>query len=430
MSLLIVTLSRLEHTRAVRPSHLLQFFLLILLLCNAVRLRTLFLIDYPTSLVASASIHTFLTGLLLLLESLDKRELFYSQKLRDTLPPEETIGLFGKRFLWFLNSLFKEGYSKILKPQDLFSVDADLASKERHVRFNEVWSRRDKTKKAPLARTIWTVLWPDIISPVIPRCVKIGTTLSQPYLITAMIDFVQARDGDRNKGYGLIVAFALNYSLLAISSSWSAYNVARFSTKLRSSLISLIYEQTLRSPSKDVDLSSATVLMNVDVEKLIAGVRFIHEIWALMISAGVALYILYTHLGIAFVAPLIAVFACTGACAWIGNYMKARQLLWTAATQVRVTRIASAIGSMKGIRMLGLSETVLHKLTGLRVAEVGAQRGLRKLLIWVLLVSNTMFQMVSVLTYGTFTVIALTRNKNSGPNFDFNLLYGSQDNSF
>jgi ATP-binding cassette subfamily C (CFTR/MRP) protein 1 len=167
-SLIIVTLSRLEHTRAVRPSHLLQFFLLVLIICDGVRLRTLFLMDYPASLVTSASIHTFLTAMLLLLESLDKRELFSSDRDR-TLPPEETIGLFGRRLFWYLNGLFKDGYRKILKPDDLFTMDADLASRERTIAFQNVWTRQDKSKSAPLAWTICKVLWLDLLLPVIPR---------------------------------------------------------------------------------------------------------------------------------------------------------------------------------------------------------------------------------------------------------------------
>jgi hypothetical protein len=169
VSLAIVVLSRLEHTRAVRPSHLLQFFLLVLLLCEAVKLRTLFLVDYPTSLVTPASIHTFLTGLLLLLESLDKRELFSSDSDR-RLAPEETVGLFGKRLIWYLNDLFRDGYRKVLKPDDLTKVDADLASKERDLRFVEIWNVKNKSTTSPLIKTIWAVLWLEILMPVVPRC--------------------------------------------------------------------------------------------------------------------------------------------------------------------------------------------------------------------------------------------------------------------
>lgn len=155
----------------MRPSHLLQFFLLLLLLCDAVRLRTLFLMDYPTSIVTPASIHTFLTGSLLLLESLDKRELFRSDGDRK-LPPEETMGLFGRRVFWYLNGLFKEGYRKVLKPADLYSMDTDLGSQERVLAFEKAWATQlGKTQKRPLLRVIVKVLWLDILRPVLPRYV-------------------------------------------------------------------------------------------------------------------------------------------------------------------------------------------------------------------------------------------------------------------
>ncbi|KAF1972843.1 P-loop containing nucleoside triphosphate hydrolase protein [Bimuria novae-zelandiae CBS 107.79] len=493
-SLLILTLSRLEHSRAVRPSHLLQFFLLVLLLCDAVRLRTLFLMDYPASIVTPASIHTFLTGLLLLLESLDKRELFNSDgdrklpegrgvstsgggsrdgaqascrsdlkgavvstktvgarvllearhahtfghrlrlclRLSQPMPmplyfrvPEETIGLFGKRLFWYLNGLFKEGYGKILKPADLHSMDADLASKEREVVFQEVWAAHDKTDKRPLLRTIIKVLWPDLLLPVLPRLIQLATTLSQPYLITETIAFIENRQtaDSVNKGYGLIAAFALNYTILAIASGWSAQNMARFLTKLRGCLISTLYEKTLNNSSKDMDLGNATVLMNVDVDKLIQGCKMMNEIWATFIVTGVAMYIMYTHLGAAFFAPFLTILVCAAVSTVIGAAMKVRQRVYAAATERRITALSYIVGNMKGVRMLGLSETVHRLLTSLRHEEVDASTYFRRLIVWVTLISNVMFQLTTVATYVTFAVIALA--KDNGASLNLKNLYGS-----
>jgi hypothetical protein len=124
--------------------------------------------DYPASIVTPASIHTFLTGLLLLLESLDKRELFRSDGDR-RLPPEETMGLFGKSLFWYLNGLFREGYNKILKPADLYSMDADLGSKDRVIRFQEAWEKQHDANKSSLIKTIIKVLWWDLLQPIPPR---------------------------------------------------------------------------------------------------------------------------------------------------------------------------------------------------------------------------------------------------------------------
>jgi len=112
-SLAVLILSYTEHRRAIRPSHLLQCFLLVLLVCDAVRLRTLFLMHYPSDLVSCLSVHAVLTGMLLVLESLDKRELLAPAPPGTRLSPEATLGLFSTRLFWHLNSLFWTGTARL-----------------------------------------------------------------------------------------------------------------------------------------------------------------------------------------------------------------------------------------------------------------------------------------------------------------------------
>ena len=150
-----------------------------------------------------------------------------------------------------------------------------------------------------------------------------ATTLSQPYLITAMLDFIGDRENPQsiNKGYGLIAAFALNYALLAVAFGWTAQSMARFMTKLRGCLISALYEKTLHTSSKDADLGTATVLMNVDVDKILQSSKQLNEVWAAFIVSGVAMYIMYTHLGAAFVAPFLTMLIATGVTTVFGAAM-------------------------------------------------------------------------------------------------------------
>jgi ATP-binding cassette subfamily C (CFTR/MRP) protein 1 len=252
-----------------------------------------------------------------------------------------------------------------------------------------------------------------------------ATTLSQPYLITALIAFIGDRENPPpiNKGYGLIGAFALNYAFLAIAFGWTAQSMARFMTKLRGCLISALYAKTLQTSSKDVDLGSATVLMNVDVDKVLQACKQMNEIWAAFIVTGVAMYIMYTHIGAAFVAPFLTVLAATAVTTCVGAAMKARLRLYAAATERRITAIAYVVGNMKGVRMLGLSETVFNMLTKLRHDEVDASIFFRKLIVWVTLISNVMFQLTTLTTYATFTIIMLA--KGNGTTLDLNKLYGS-----
>lgn len=252
-----------------------------------------------------------------------------------------------------------------------------------------------------------------------------ATTLSQPYLITAMIDYIGEPKTPQsiNKGYGLIAAFALNYTLLAVAFGWTTQSMARFMTKLRGCLISALYQQTLHTSSKDVDLGSATVLMNVDVDKVLLATKQINEVWAAFIVSGVAMYIMYTHIGAAFVAPFLTILIATGVTTLIGVAMKFRMSLYAAATERRITAIAYIVGNMKGVRMLGLTETVFEMLTKLRHAEVDASVYFRKAIVWITLISNVMFQLTTLATYVTFAIITL--GKSHGAGLDINRLYGS-----
>lgn len=102
--------------------------------------------------------------------------------------------------------------------------------------------------------------------------------------------------------------------------------------------------------------------------------------------------------------------------------MKARQRVYAAATEQRVTAISYIVGNMKGVRMLGLTETVFQMLTNLRRGEVDASVHFRKLLVFVVLISNVMFQLTTVATYVAFAVIVLAKN---GTSLNLSILYGS-----
>jgi ATP-binding cassette, subfamily C (CFTR/MRP), member 1 len=211
---------------------------------------------------------------------------------------------------------------------------------------------------------------------VLYRMLSIGTTLAQPFLISAAIVYVQTpvNHNTANQGYGLIVAFALNYGFQAIFSAWYTQSVSRFSVKLRGVLVTLIYQKALEISPKDVNLDSATVLMNVDIEKVLEGLKNMHDSWAVSVTFAIALYILFTRVGAAFVAPLIVVLLSTLISFGVGGGVKSRQLDWAAATEKRVTTISHIAGCMKTTRMLGLSDAIHTMLTSLRVKEVSAHR--------------------------------------------------------
>ena len=56
-------------------------------------------------------------------------------------PPEATAGFYNRAVFWWLNPLFKIGYSKFLTIDDLFILDKELSSERLLAIFEERWSK-------------------------------------------------------------------------------------------------------------------------------------------------------------------------------------------------------------------------------------------------------------------------------------------------
>jgi len=59
-----------------------------------------------------------------------------------------------------------------------------------------------------------------------------------------------------------------------------------------------------------------------------------------------------------------------------------RQTMWLEAIEKRITATTAMLGAMKGVKISGLTDTLLRNLQDLRVEELRISKKFRKLLIW------------------------------------------------
>lgn len=190
-----------------------------------------------------------------------------------------------------------------------------------------------------------------------------------------MLTHIQNPDRDSIVGnYTMLGAFALNFVCSAVFNAWYSHSTTRFTVKLRSVMISALYDKALRANGQSADLGTATVLMNVDLEKVLEGLKWLHEFWAVPVGIAVCLYILHTNLGVAFLVPLVVLGLAT-AMSWdIGDVMRSRNLEWMTKTEKRITTMSKIASSVKEIRMLGFTEVLHNIMITLRVDELLAYR--------------------------------------------------------
>lgn len=134
----IFLLSYSEHSRSLRPSLLLNSYLLCSIIFGVVRVRTLWLLDYDPSLrnIFTACL-AVKCAIFLLEESGKGRYLYATDKLQG---PEKTSGLISQSFFLWLNHIIREGFKKVLFLDDLYPIDHEISSERLREQFWKCWT--------------------------------------------------------------------------------------------------------------------------------------------------------------------------------------------------------------------------------------------------------------------------------------------------
>lgn len=77
------------------------------------------------------------------------------------------------------------------------------------------------------------------------------------------------------------------------------------------------------------------------------------------------------------------------------QFIMSRQAMWLGAIERRISATSAMLASMKGVKMCGLSETLLESLQQLRIDEMIISKKFRKLMIWNMCFGKSCFILVS-----------------------------------
>ncbi|RDW82953.1 hypothetical protein BP5796_04444 [Coleophoma crateriformis] len=301
-------LSYAEHGRSIRPSMLLGTFLFFSLLFDMVRVRTFWLIGqdtiearvFTTSLVVKVGV--------LILEAKEKRDhLIGDDKFRG---PEETSSIFSQGVFYWLNQLVHAGYKKVLGLEDLYPLDDQLVAEMLQSKLTKSWEKPAGNKKHKLFFDTMDAFKWALLAPVIPRLVLMAFTFCQPLLLNTFIKYLEDPTAGDDVGYGLIGAYGLVYFGLA----------------------------TTEISITALDNLAAVTLMSADVERIVQGLRSLHEFWANFIQVGIATYLLQRELGLACIAPIVVAILSAGGAFGLSSSASSRQALWMKELQKRVDR--------------------------------------------------------------------------------------------
>jgi ATP-binding cassette subfamily C (CFTR/MRP) protein 1 len=303
-SMALLSLSNLEHTRSLQPSLLVDCYLLSTIILDLPQARTLFL-KGQADLGCIFVVALILKALTLTLVSQSKRSLLKAPY--QAYPPEALVGIISRSLFWWLNSLLKRGHRQILSFKDLFDTDPELSSRLLQHTMGQTWERyRARRGKNSLLLACINCLRQPLLSTILPRLCVIGFKFSQSLLSNRAISLL-GEGPSRNKtfvGRMLILATALVYLGLAITTAQYRHKIYRIITMMRGSLICLIFDATLHLDAGEAGESAAVTLMSTDIDRVALGLELSDNLWAAPIEIGIAIFLLECQLGLACLAPV------------------------------------------------------------------------------------------------------------------------------
>ncbi|KAG0155381.1 hypothetical protein PDIDSM_06070 [Penicillium digitatum] len=309
----LVLLSYAEHTRSVRPSFILNTYLFCSLLFGIARARTLWLRSVDTFNDTLAILATAVVGvklLLFVLEAVEKRHILKPEYAG--YPPEATAGFYNRAMFWWLNPLFKIGFTGVLRVEDLFVLDKELSSERLLARKIKIPQHpaMGVIKGCQMASTCWHPL------PSLRR----GIQLLQPLLL------------ERSLSYSTRLSITVHKTLDTDSLAHTSWSIP--------------------------DWRFNITLHPHDVERITQGWATMHEIWANSVEIALAIYLLKIQLGVSCVVP------------------------WLEAIEKRISSTSGMLGSIKGVKVLGLQDHFMKLVHGLRTSELDISKSFRTLLVY------------------------------------------------
>ncbi|KAF5694946.1 major facilitator family transporter [Fusarium denticulatum] len=388
---LLCPLLYLEHMRSIRPADLAVVFLIISFGCDMAVAIQQGLEDWLIP-----AIKFTLKAFIVATESRSKQRVL---KIPYSLQsPEQLAGIISITFFWWINPILALGNQIILSVDDLPPIDQLLRSEKLRRDGLKAWDQRTRPlTKITLPICLVKSILTQFMAPVILRLCLIFFRYAQPALISSAVHTI---GGHSDTVFETIYHHRLN----------------RLSIMTKGTLVGLINDASLRQSSSSYNDGIAPTLISTDTESVMRFASMFHETWAHVLEVIIGMTMLARQIRWAAPVPLVIIF-CESSnsglvfimSGYLAKNLQSKQKAWNEATQRRISLTASALSSMKVMKMLGLSRQTEALLQRLRVQELDMAKKVRWMMVAYNASANALGIFSPILTFVIFVLYANLR---------------------
>jgi ATP-binding cassette subfamily C (CFTR/MRP) protein 1 len=166
--------------------------------------------------------------------------------------------------------------------------------------------------------------------------------------------------------------------------------------------------------AKEMGAAKASNLTSVGVKNIVTNVSALHEVWTVVLMTGIGLYIIWTQIGLSFLASVGRAVVFVSLLPLLSKDIGAARTHWADSTDRRVKFISSVLRHIKAIKMSAYESYVTVKAVDMRETEVVA------LITWIMqilkvsIATNWLNNFLALVTVATFTVVSIFSQNGGG----------------
>ncbi|XP_054162827.1 multidrug resistance-associated protein 1-like, partial [Oppia nitens] len=354
-----------------------------------------------------------------------------SAKSADTLTltnncPKDSSGFLSLLTFQWVDSLLWTGWQKSLTIGDLWPLRSDdrvdqlMAQFSRHYKTTTTTTSTTTTTTTTggssvgvvssnvftaILKTFWSTYLPSTLAFIV---FDTGVIFSA-YLLKYLIEFTVNDDDPQWHGYVYATAILALNMTVAFAYSINAQQMTVLGQRIKTLLTGLVYRKALvlsnSAKNRESNTGQIVNLMAVDCHRFIGLLSKLNFLWTTIIQITLAVYLLYTELGVSIVAGILVLLVAMMTNIFVAkindNYMS-RQMSHKDRRQLITNDVLNGI---KVLKLYAWEKAFIDKILQIRGKELGFLRTAGYWSTISLLTSTCLPFMVTLATFGSYMAI-------------------------
>nr|XP_023014206.1 multidrug resistance-associated protein 7 [Leptinotarsa decemlineata] len=260
-----------------------------------------------------------------------------------------------------------------------------------------------------LLKALHKCFWLEFYSIGILKFIADCAGFAGPMLLNKLVGFIEDKTEDIKWGYVYAAGLVLTTAIAALCDSHFNFRMGIIGLRMRGAIVTTIYKKTLSVSStlltSELSVGEVVNFMSTDTDRIVNSCPSFHALWSIPFQLGVTLYLLYTQVGLAFLAGLVFSVILIPINKVIANKIGQLSTKLMEQKDSRVKIITEVLRGIKAIKLYVWEQHFIRQITRVRDQELKYLKGRKYLDALCVYFWATTPVIISILTFSTYVLM-------------------------